>query len=111
MACEYRGGWGCRDSGAPGRPPDPAESAPSPMNDDHARPIPQGNRPEPPADDDVYVVDTRRGSRRRGDRGDRAAATAQPSSAAPAQPSSATAPPTGHPGAYDELGRPVGAGG
>ena len=30
------------------------------MNDDHARPIPQGTRPEPPADDDVYVVDTRR---------------------------------------------------
>src|SRR6478609_10498521 len=125
MACEYRGAWGCRDSGAPGcprsgcprspwrgisdsvgtlgRPPDPAESAPSPMNDDHARPIPQGNRPEPPADDDVYVVDTRRGSRRRGDGGDRAAA--------PAQPSPATAPPIGHPGAFDELGRPVGAGG
>ncbi len=73
------------------------------MNDDHARPIPQGNRPEPPADDDVYVVDTRRGSRRRGNGGDRAAA--------PAPPSSAGAPPIGHPGAYDELGRPVGAGG
>ena len=42
------------------------------MNDDHARPIPQGNRPEPPADDDdVYVVDTRRASRRRGDGSDR----------------------------------------
>ena len=39
------------------------------MNDDHARPIPQGNRPEPTVDDDgtddVYVVDTRRSARRR----------------------------------------------
>ena len=37
------------------------------MTDDHARPIPQGSRPEPPVDD-VYVVDTRRTARRRADR-------------------------------------------
>jgi LCP family protein required for cell wall assembly len=81
------------------------------MNDDHARPIPQGTRPEPPAaDDDVYVVDTRRTGRRRGDRG---AATAGPAAARPAsaRPSSAGPSPVGDPGAYDELGRPVGAGG
>ena len=78
------------------------------MNDDHARPIPQGNRPEPPADDDVYVVDTRRGSRRRGDDGDRGSAPARRSSTTAAP---ASAPPAGDPGAYDELGRPVGAAG
>src|SRR6478752_7173275 len=88
MACEYRGLWGCRDSGAPeprgsrtpgsqtslahwSGPPDPAESPAPAMNDDHARPIPQRNRPEPTVDDgadgadDVYVVDTRRSARRR----------------------------------------------
>ena len=84
------------------------------MNDDHARPIPQGSRPEPAADDDVYVVDTRRGSRavarpRRGARG----ATARPASARPASaPASWTsAPPVGDPGAFDEYGRPVRPGG
>jgi len=84
------------------------------MNDDHARPIPQGNRPEPPADDDdVYVVDTRRASRRRGADGDRGSAPARRSSttAAPATAAPASAPPAGDPRAYDELGRPVGAAG
>ena len=130
MACEYRGAWGCRDSGAPGcrviacgvrsqtllahwvGPPTPQRAPDTPMNDDHARPIPQGTRPEPPADDDdVYVVDTRRTGRRRGDR---TAATARPAAArtgggrpASARPSSAGTAPVGDPGAYDELGRPV----
>ena len=83
------------------------------MNDDHARPIPQGNRPEPPADDDVYVVDTRRGSRRRGDGSDRGSTPARRSSTtpAPATAAPASAPPAGDPRAYDELGRPVGAAG
>ena len=73
------------------------------MNDDHARPIPQGTRPEPPAgdatDDEVYLVDTRR----RPARGAKAAATA--AGTAGARP--APGPPVG---GYDELGRPVPAG-
>jgi LCP family protein required for cell wall assembly len=84
------------------------------MNDDHARPIPQGTRPEPPADD-VYVVDTRRTARRRGDR---APAASRPASGAPAaarpaaaQRPPAAVPPVGDPGVYDELGRPVAPGG
>jgi len=92
------------------------------MNDDHARPIPQGNRPEPPADDDVYVVDTRRGSRR-GDPGAAAPASAprgsqrgDPGAAAPAgaprgsrRGDPGAAAPASAPREYDELGRPVGA--
>jgi LCP family protein required for cell wall assembly len=54
-------------------------------HDDHARPIPQGRRPAP-ADDDVYVVDTRR-----------------PRGSTPPPPTARPAPDT----AYDELGRPV----
>ncbi|MFL6166233.1 MAG: LCP family protein [Ornithinibacter sp.] len=84
------------------------------MTDDHARPIPQGSRSAPPADD-VYVVDTRRTARRRADR---APAASRPASGAPvaARPASGTrspaaAPPVGDPRAYDELGRPVAAGG
>jgi LCP family protein required for cell wall assembly len=72
------------------------------MNDDHARPIPQGNRPEPTGDDgtdDVYVVDTRRSARRRDARA--AAPASRPVVA------STTAPPLGDPGAFDEYGRPV----
>jgi LCP family protein required for cell wall assembly len=74
------------------------------MNDDHARPIPQGSRPDPSAaDDDVYVVDTRRrGRTARGD-GARAASGRQ---APPPVPVAATAPPVAA-GAYDEYGRPV----
>lgn len=101
------------------------------MNDDHARPIPQGSRPEPPADDatpePVYVVDTRRGSRRRPGRGAAvggasagsreggvaggAAAAGGARAASGPRPSATAAPPATHPGAYDELGRPVRAGG
>ena len=73
------------------------------MTDDHARPIPQGSRSEPPADD-VYVVDTRRAARRRADR---APAASRPASA---PRSVAAAPPVGDPRAYDDLGRPVAAG-
>ena len=89
------------------------------MTDDHARPIPQGTRPEPPADD-VYVVDTRRTARRRGDRAAAASrpasgapAGARPASArpAPAPRSAAAPPPVGDPVAYDEFGRPMAAGG
>ena len=66
------------------------------MNDDHARPIPQGRRPGRPADEDVYVVDTRRASH-----------PAPTSTAKPRR--AATAPNPGHT-AYDELGRPVSPG-
>ena len=66
------------------------------MNDDHARPIPQGRRPGRPADEDVYVVDTRRASH-----------PAPTSTAKPRR--AATAPKPGHT-AYDELGRPVSPG-
>ena len=104
-------------------PPPPQRAPDTAMNDDHARPIPQGTRPEPPADDDVYVVDTRRTGRRRGDRSAatagpaRGSGAARPAAARPAArdrhpPAVAAAtPPVGDPGAYDELGRPVGAGG
>ena len=87
------------------------------MNDDHARPIPQG-RPEP--HDDVYVVDTRHTARRRGDGAPAAAGTAASGPAvagAPAaRPASArraapAATPLGDPRGYDELGRPVATGG
>ena len=59
-------------------------------HDDHARPIPQGRRPAPAGDDDVYVVDTRRSGR---------GTTLPP-------------PPVGvpDPAAYDELGRPIAPG-
>lgn len=76
------------------------------MNDDHARPIPQGNRPEPTAaDDDVYVVDTRRRGRAS------AAGGARTASGRRSQPvgEPAAAPPVA--GAYDEYGRPVQGGG
>jgi len=78
------------------------------MTDDHARPIPQGSRPAPPADD-VYVVDTRRTARRRADR---APAASLPTSAGPASATRppAAAPPGGDPRAYDELGRPAAGG-
>ncbi len=90
------------------------------MNDDHARPIPQGRRTEPAVDDDVYVVDTRRGSRRRGAArteagsgttagGVGSAGAARPASAPPASWSSP--PPVGDPRAFDEYGRPVRPGG
>ncbi len=62
------------------------------MNDDHARPIPQGTRPGPADDDDVYVVDTRRAGRGRA-------------------PSAPPAPPASPPTTYDGLGRPVRGGG
>ena len=58
-------------------------------HDDHARPIPQGRPRVPAGDDDVDVVDTRRGARR---------SPAPPAASAPAGRS------------YDELGRPVPAG-
>ena len=93
------------------------------MNDDHARPIPQRNRPEPTVDDDgaddVYVVDTRRSSRRRDGRsaapvgaaagGAAGAATVRPASGTAG--STAAAPAVADPTAYDEYGRPVRAGG
>lgn len=62
-------------------------------HDDHARPIPQGRRAPASAgnDDDVYVVDTRRGAR---------------GSALPPPPARATGAT-----AYDELGRPIAPGG
>ena len=67
------------------------------MNDDHARPIPQGTRPEPSDDgtDDVYVVDTRRPAR-----GTKAAPGTAGARSAAARSD----------GGYDELGRPVPAG-
>jgi LCP family protein required for cell wall assembly len=89
-------------------------------HDDHARPIPQGRPPVPADDDDVYVVDTRRGGRGRSWRSPppaagvgagaagTAAATADPRPA----PSAAPVDPWGAQGtAYDELGRPVAPGG
>ena len=93
------------------------------MNDDHARPIPQRNRPEPTVDDDgaddVYVVDTRRSARRRDGRaaapvGAAAGVAAGTAAVRPAPGpvgSSTAAPAVGDPSAFDEYGRPVRAGG
>lgn len=75
------------------------------MSDDHARPIPQRGGSDARGGDDVFVVDTRRGARGAG-RGGRAAPPPPPppaASAPVAPPAAATA--------YDELGRPVRAGG
>lgn len=74
------------------------------MNDDHARPIPQGSRPDPSAaDDDVYVVDTRR-------RGRAARASGAPTASGRQAPAPGRVPGGEAPvvaGAYDEYGRPV----
>ena len=73
------------------------------MNDDHARPIPQGSRPDASAaDDDVYVVDTRRRGRAAGAGGARTASGRQ--APPPARVAAVEAPVAG---AYDEYGRPV----
>jgi LCP family protein required for cell wall assembly len=70
-------------------------------DDEHARPIPQGSRPER-SDDDVYVVDTRRRGRPARSAGAAAAAGRRPP--APSAPPPAQAPDHG---SYDEYGRPV----
>lgn len=81
------------------------------MNDDHARPIPQGKRPTAPADDDVYVVDTRRRARPVPPPGSHAQPSSRPTArpaSAGAPPPAAAAPPAPAPATvYDELGRPV----
>ncbi len=65
--------------------------------DDHARPIPQGERPAP--DDDVYVVDTRRRAPTSGAPGSR------PRSGAARTPAATTWQEPA--GGYDEYGRPL----
>ena len=102
------------------RAPDPCREPPT-SDERRPRPAdPPGDGPEPTvdADDDVYVVDTRRSSRRRDGR---AAATVGAAAGAAAGTAAARPaagrwcvdgrPAVGDPGAYDEYGRPVRAAG